>query len=847
MEERHSDELISACTAGILDEVKRLTVESQDILGEGDAGVYLKVAVEAGQASVVDYLLVSGIVKSSVVVKPGLHGKDTTPLHLASEKGHLDVVKALLKHGAAACIDSGDLTPLMRATMKGHHTVVSHLINSGAMVSKKDKFSSTALHLACVYGHLNVVSVLLATPDCIPMINDLNDHGRTPLMSAAECGHHTIARELILKEAKVSFKNHSKNTALHFAARSGHIQCVFLLIEYGGNVHAKNNNSKTPLSYTSLISLKSIQNFRKFRTRKSVCVIGNAYSGKSTLISSLQAERTTTVGKFVNKFRRVSDMRHRTAGIEPVDFSSRKYGEVVFFDFAGQHEYHGPHEAFLEPLINENGSTVTLIFVVNATQNESVLSSQLHRWLQPVSVMCSATNPVRVIVVGSYADQVVSKPDVKDKFTKLTAEIMSYRSFSFQGFCLMDCRKPESSGIRQLCHHLSQTPYPSLMVLRTYSIFSMISHMKATLDMKVIQQDQFFSWIKKNSNIFPALPPVEEVCRDVAATGHYMYIPNKSNPQKSCLILDPPAILKEVYGKLFSFTIDNAFGLVQLSKLFPATDLDMITNVLTSFEFCIPIEADTLKADLSKLVNVAEVDSDWVFFPSLVSNKRPHLLPFNTSSTNLCWHLETVKPHMISPRLLQTIMLRLSAHFVFRHEPSPGVVVHCCDIWWNGIVWGSTKGVDVAVQIVDNNIIQVIGNGSPGSILCNYLASVVADILESCQQLSSGLVFTASIVRTDNIQKLFSDPRGISPNECFPVSSILHSISNGDKYILSLPNPGFPERCSLEEIFGGTPPNFETIKRMLWDTDTERVSQLKVHPGIPKSEFNLISGLIYLT
>ena len=776
---------------------------------------YLTTAVEEGQTSVVEYLLSSGLANADS------SPSKLKPLHLASQKGHLDIVRVLLHHGAS--IDTGDLTPLMRAAVNGHQHVVSYLLGLGAHIGKKNSLGSTALHLACEYGHVQAVNVLLGSAKCSTfIINGLNDRGYTPLMSAAAGGHHKTARELVLKGAKVNCRNHDKDTALHIAARYGHIQCMFFLIESGANIHAKNRNSKTPLQYNSHMSMKSMSDFHSFKTKKSVCIIGNAYSGKSTLISSLQEESTSKFGKVINKFRKVDDMRQRTTGIEPVLFNSKKYGEVVFFDFAGQHEYHGPHEAFMGPLISGRGSTATLVFVVNATYEEAAISSHLHRWLHPVSLMCSAANPVRVIVVGSFADRIVSKSGVKGKFSRLASEVMSYKSFSFQGFCLIDCRKPESHGLQQLRCYLSQTPYPSLMVFRTYSIFQMISCMKSKLNSKIIQLDSFRTWLHENSETFPSLPPAEEVCKDVAATGHYLYIPNRSNPDKSCLILDPQAILQEVYGTLFSVSKTNTFGLVQLSKLFPSSDVDMIRTILTSFEFCVPVDPDMLTSDLLELMDVVGKEDDLVFLPSLVSSKRPESYPFDISkSIHLCWDFQMVAPHIISPRLLQTIILRLSAHFVFRHKPTPDIVLHCCDIWWNGIAWKSTKGVDVTVQIIDNTLIQVISSCIPGSasVLADYLCSVVSDILQTCRQLSPSLMGTSSIIRPRSIQNLFTNPRIVISKECFLLSSIACSIEIGDKFVLSLPNGSCIERCSLKEMFAGIDPNLEMVTKMHWHTE----------------------------
>ena len=104
------------------------------------------------------------------------------------------------------------------------------------------------------------------------------------------------------------------------------------------------------------------------------------------------------------------------------------------------------------------------------------------------------------------------------------------------------------------------------------------------------------------------LPPPEEVCRDLTAVGHALFLPNKQDPSQSWLILDLQAILHNVYGTLFSpgprakSTSLVSSTAVNWLSCFPSWIKTMIQEVLISLEFCIQVDTRMLmRGDLLKL------------------------------------------------------------------------------------------------------------------------------------------------------------------------------------------------------------------------------------------------------
>merc|ERR1712029_1119195 len=91
----------------------------------------------------------------------GLDGK--TALLLASENGHVGIIRELLDRGAN--IDAQNkygLTALHVAANKNHLDVVKELLDRGANIEAQDKYGGrTALHLAALWNHLDVIKELL--------------------------------------------------------------------------------------------------------------------------------------------------------------------------------------------------------------------------------------------------------------------------------------------------------------------------------------------------------------------------------------------------------------------------------------------------------------------------------------------------------------------------------------------------------------------------------------------------------------------------------------------------------------------------------------------------------------
>ncbi|XP_043094771.1 ankyrin-1a isoform X21 [Puntigrus tetrazona] len=217
-----------------------------------------------------------------------LQQKGFTPLYMAAQENHLEVVKFLLDNGANQTIPTEDgFTPLAVALQQGHENVVALLINHGtkgkvrlpalhiaarnddtrtaAVLLQNDpnpdvlskqisrtiseescdiRTGFTPLHIAAHYENLNVAQLLLNRG---ADVNFTPKNGITPLHIASRRGNVIMVRLLLDRGAKIDAKTKDELTPLHCAARNGHVRIIEILLDQGAPIQAKTKNGLSPI------------------------------------------------------------------------------------------------------------------------------------------------------------------------------------------------------------------------------------------------------------------------------------------------------------------------------------------------------------------------------------------------------------------------------------------------------------------------------------------------------------------------------------------------------------------------------------------------------------------------
>lgn len=203
-----------------------------------------------------------------------------TPLHVACEKGNIEIIQYIIEHGGQMKLDKLGRSPIEVAAEKGQvETLKYFATRDQSILAGSNANGRNLLHIAASTGFVEEIQYL-ATINGLD-VNKIDNYGMAPLHYAAENADHVVIESLynvpgIQKEIKTpdgntpihiaslysnknaltgiispnpdlnDIRNNASETALHLACSSGNLEIVEYLVDSGVDVNTPDGKGLLP-------------------------------------------------------------------------------------------------------------------------------------------------------------------------------------------------------------------------------------------------------------------------------------------------------------------------------------------------------------------------------------------------------------------------------------------------------------------------------------------------------------------------------------------------------------------------------------------------------------------------
>merc|ERR1719234_2698018 len=228
----------------------------------------------------------------------------------------------------------------MLAVREGHSSIVDILLaEPGIDVTRRDVNGSTALHLACRYGQMDLVQQLLDHPGGLYCLEWPDKWGETPLLTATRKGHLRCVKLLLqVSGICLATKDGKDKSLVEVARETGNaelVECLRIAVRarYGEEADA-DGIGQVPLSNGEEISVtqstESLHIRNDIYVQETVAEIENANEIKQE-VEDAESSRATAVpeDKLREKRKRSPSPSHPKKSLRENKDSQNKCKEVT--------------------------------------------------------------------------------------------------------------------------------------------------------------------------------------------------------------------------------------------------------------------------------------------------------------------------------------------------------------------------------------------------------------------------------------------------------------------------------------------------------------------------------------
>ena len=662
---------------------------------------------------------------------PNIYGY--TILHDACKNGYVSRVKIIGNYASVLATTKDGDTPLHIATRCGYEKCVEALLQLGAPTTLRNKAGKTALHIACEGGHASIVKIVVKHASLFATTKN----GDTPLHIAAASGNKECVEALLELDAPIMLRNAAGKTARNVSQYGAEKLLDAYLTQNKGKIYG----------HYDIIMQQAKKKYSNAERIIRVFVIGNPRAGKSSFVEAMKRE------SFFESFGKVSEssVPPHTAGIIPSIHTSKRYGRVLFYDFAGDPEYYSSHAAILENLASSKGDNIFII-VIDLREDILTVRNTLHYWLSFIDYQCGSKN---LIAVGSHSDLLTEETTVRKKIQKISAIKSDQVEMDF---FTLNCCKPRSRELKEIKSRIVQltkdspryklSPEASVLLGLLEKDFSNVTACSVQTVLSSIN-DTGISLPKDIATLLALLRELHDV--------GLLFMIRNDQGESPQVILNISNLTNEVHELLFSKEADfldakeaiSSFniGILPQSLLNKIMPEHVTTECLVQLQYCQEINQYDVCA-FSSLSKTEASSQSFLFFPALCTVDKSEVLwvtPLG-HGYSIGWlaRCADASCDYFPPRFLHVLLLRLVFRFTLavpsQHQtdasisPEHSHLKRRCTMWNCGVHWSMEEGVECMVELVNGNKGVVVITNSENSYkksCINVFRRIISCVMEA--------------------------------------------------------------------------------------------------------------------
>ena len=581
-----------------------------------------------------------------------------------------------------------------------------------------------------------------------------------------------------------------------------------------------------------------------------IFVIGSPGAGKSTLVETLKREG------FLDTFRRVteSSVPPHTAGIVPSIHTSKHYGRVLFYDFAGDPEYYSSHAAILENLVSGDN-----IFVVVVDLRKGFDQSRLAvcYWFSFIQHQKFGVRKPSLILIGSHLDQISSSrmEEGRKLFEGLRENFNMYMNFSH---FMVDCCQPKSNKIVKVQREIARITRGSLrhkLSLRASILLGLLE--KDFSNVTAISVTKLLTHITDTGLRLPTeLRFLRSILYELHKLG-FIFIVDGNHLQ---IVLNISRLTNIVHKSLFSeesrktlramcethgTPTSMKIGIIPQSVLEKILPENITVECLVQLQYCQQIS----RTDIGAFPSIADsncTNQSFLFFPALCSADKGDMswVAHSNLSYSIGWLARCIGSRdYFPPRFLHVLLLRLVFRFALtvtpNQAPSADSDHSCfqrhCTMWKTGVHWPMEEGVECMVELVNENREVVVILKSEEDAIENCISvfnSVISCVMEA----------KAEFCHSNKLDFFLIDPTEdgyyLDEDNLFAMSAVERVLVEGKEFIYSVNYQRRMKRTKimflrkLTHWYGLFSLDFKSVLHILEDV-VKRLYMFGLHLNIP--------------